>query len=242
MEKILNFRKLADGMKNVDGKKIKNIYRSADSSTASSADIEYLVENNILDIIDLRSQHEISKLMTISDERINRVHINIISEAKQNEMAKHNFDKKNFMLDLYGDDFVVTDGFADEMAYILSLEGKGFMFHCTAGKDRTGITGAVLMHVLGFSKEQIIEEYLRIDEAIVQALRESNFKIFADRNIELTDELRQIVNDTSCIKVEFIEEYFKGINEAYGSFDTYIERKLKLTKADIEKLKEYYLV
>ncbi len=242
MEKLLNFRKLAEGMTNVEGKKLKNIYRSADSSTAAKEDIEYLVENNILDIIDLRSEYEISKLMTISDERINRVHINILNHAKQNELAKFSFDKmKTMMMSLYEEEFAETDGFANEMAYILELEGRPFLFHCTAGKDRTGITGAVLMYILGFTKEQIVEEYLKIDDAIVETIRQANFKIFADNNVELNDEVRQVVNDTSCIKVEFIDAYFNSVCDVYGTFDNYVENKLKLSKFKIEKLKEYYL-
>ncbi len=243
MEKLLNFRKLAEGMKNVDGRAIKNIYRSADSSTASTTDIEFLVENNILDIIDLRSENEICKLPVINDDRITRVHINIINHGKQNEFAQFSVNKlKGIMFRLYSEEFVDTDGYADEMAYILGLEGNPFMFHCTAGKDRTGTTGAILMHILGFTKEQIFEEYLKIDEAIVQVIKDSNLKTFASKDVELNEEAMEIVEDLSTIKVEFLEAYFSAVDEAYGSFDAYVEKKLKLTKADIEKLKEYYLV
>ncbi len=243
MENILNFRKLAEGMKNAEGKEVRNIYRSADSSTASTSDIEFLVENKIVDIIDLRSENEICKLPPINDERITRVHINIINHGKQNEFAEFSVDKlKGIMLRLYSEEFVSTDGYADEMAHILSLQGNPFMFHCTAGKDRTGTTGAILMHIFGFTKAQIIEEYLKIDEEIVKVIRDSNLKTFASKNVELDADAREIVDDLSSIKVEFIEAYFAGVEESYGSFDAYVEKKLKLTKADIEKLKEYYLV
>ncbi len=243
MEKLLNFRKLADGMKNVEGKEIKNIYRSADSSLASKSDIDYLVENNIIDIIDLRSPMEIEKHPTISDERVKRVHINIIDHGKQNEMAKFSIDTmQNIMVELYRDEFVDTDGYTEEMAYILGLKGSPFMFHCTAGKDRTGTTGAILMHVLGFTKEQIIEEYLKIDELLIKHIREQNKKTFNELKIELTEDAMKIVEDLSGVRKEFIDAYLNRIDEVYGTFDKYVETKLKLTSADIEKLKEYYLV
>ncbi len=243
MERILNFRKLADGMKSIDGKEIKNIYRSADTSFASKSDVGYLVENNIIDIIDLRSPMEIDKHPTISDERVKRVHINIINHGKQNEMAKFNIETmQNIMVELYRDEFVETDGYTEEMAYILGLKGSPFIFHCTAGKDRTGTTGAILMHVLGFTKEQIIEEYLKIDEALMKHIREQNMIIFEKLKIELSEDAMKVVEDLSGVRKEFIDAYLNRVDEVYGNFDNYVETKLKLTREDIEKLKEYYLV
>ncbi len=243
MEKLLNFRKLAEGVKNSEGKEIKNIYRSADSSLASANDIEYLVENNILEIIDLRSQPEIDRRPVISDERVRRVHINIINDGRQNQMSQFTFDKMNdVMIELYEKDFVESDGFAVEMKHILGLDGKPFMFHCTAGKDRTGVTGAILMHILGFTKEQIIEEYLLIEEALIKYIRELNLRGFEQRQVKLTEETMKILDDTSGVKKDFIDAYLNKVDEVYENFDAYIEQKLKLTDEDRQKLKEYYLV
>ncbi len=242
MEKLLNFRLLAEGMKNTEGKGIKNIYRSADPSSATVSDVNYLVENNILDIIDLRSLHEINKLPVISDERVKRVHINIIDEAKQNQMSQFKFEEmSNFMVDLYATDFVETEGFKEEMAFILGLNGSPFLFHCTAGKDRTGVTGAILMHILGFSKEQILEEYLKIDQLLVTAIKTKIMSDFEKHNIVIDEVAEKIINDTCSVKRDFIEAFFEGVTKNYSSFDKYIEDKLKLTSEDREVLKDYYL-
>ena len=53
----------------------------------------------------------------------------------------------------------------DALSKIFSLmdEGKTFLFHCTAGKDRTGIAAMLIEFALGRSYETILEEYLRSD-------------------------------------------------------------------------------
>ncbi len=61
MKNILNYREVAAGQKNKDGKEIKNIFRSADVSFASQADMDLLLESGIKNIIDLRSEEEMKK-------------------------------------------------------------------------------------------------------------------------------------------------------------------------------------
>ena len=34
------------------------------------------------------------------------------------------------------------------------------LFHCTAGKDRTGVAAALILKALGVSREDIVEDYL----------------------------------------------------------------------------------
>ncbi len=173
MNRILNFRKLADNQTNNEGQEIINIYRSADVSFANIGDIEKLIDLNISNVIDLRSNQEVSQHPQLEDMRIKIKHINVIGNGKQNLVE--DFDPKQlleFMIDLYRNDFVTIEGFKNEFNYILSLNGAPFLFHCTAGKDRTGITGVILMHILGFTKQQIIDEYLIIDQTLVDSIYE----------------------------------------------------------------------
>ncbi len=44
------------------------------------------------------------------------------------------------------------------------------MYFCNAGKDRTGVVSAILLSRLGYSKEYIIEDYLRSKENLAAEL------------------------------------------------------------------------
>lgn len=237
MEKILNFRLLGEGTVNKEGRRIKNIYRSADVSMASGKDIERLNELGINNIIDLRSDEEITTLIDSTD--INVKNIDIIGNGKQNEVDKIKIpDLAQLMIDLYQKDFINTDGFSTEIEHIVSLEGSPFLFHCTAGKDRTGITGAILMHILGFSYQDIKNEYLKIDENLVQVMIN---KMMTQFDSIPSDIDAQSLRAVASVSEAFLEAYLLGITDSYGTVDKYVETKLKITDETIAKLKAAYL-
>lgn len=236
MERILNFRLVADGEVNDQGKRIKNIYRSADVSSASQADIEQLLELGINHIIDLRSSQEITKL--IDNHQITIKNIDIIGNGDQNLVEQYQVHElAQIMINLYQKDFIATDGFKAELEHILSLEGEPFLFHCTAGKDRTGITAAILMHLLGFNYQQIKEEYLQIDQRLVNVMLNKVLKNLKDDEVLHLDSIRAVVS----ISEDFLEAYLLGITDNYGTVDKYLQSKLNVSEQMITSLKSYYL-
>ncbi len=239
MERILNFRLLADGMVNKDGKKIKNIYRSADVSEASDKDIEELISKDILNIIDLRNEEEMTTLIDQKDSRF-KVHNNqIIKDVRQNDISKITPNLiYDFMIELYREKFVVTEGFKNEMDYILSLDGEAFLFHCTAGKDRTGITGAILMYILDFDTKDIIKEYLNIDPILVQHIYNKIQSFLCQLS---TDEDLLKIKGCATVEEKFILEFIIGIKDKYSTIDNYIEEKLNLSDSKLNKLRKIYL-
>lgn len=237
MEKILNFRLLAEDLVNKEGKKIKNIYRSADVSSASASDIDYLCKLGITDIIDLRSDEEITNLIDSDD--ITVTNIDIIGNGKQNDVGKIAVpDLAELMIDLYQNQFVATNGFTTELNHILNLDGSPFLFHCTAGKDRTGITGAILMHILGFSYEDIKREYLKIDDELVNVIMAKVMEQLEGHQMTIDKEVLLAI---ASVSESFLEAFLLGITDEYGTIDKYVETKLQINEQTIESLKSFYL-
>ncbi len=239
MERILNFRLLADGMINKEGKKIKNIYRSADVSEASEKDIEELKSKDIFNIIDLRNEEEITSLIDQKDSSFRVFNNQIIKDVKQNDISKINPTQiYDFMIKLYRESFVDTEGFKNEMEYILSLDGEAFLFHCTAGKDRTGITGAILMYILNFDTKDIVKEYLKIDPILVQYIYD---KIQSFLNEISTEEELLKIKGCATVEEKFILEFIIGVKDKYKTIDKYVEEKLNLSDSKLNKLRKIYL-
>lgn len=237
MEQILNFRKLADGITNSQGKQITNIYRSADVSNASEADINMLLDLGCQTIIDLRSDEEINQL--INSDSIEVHNIDIIGNGNQNNLEQFSvIDLEQIMIDLYQTKFIETDGFKQELKLIESLAGKPFLFHCTAGKDRTGITGAILMYILGFDRESIINEYLKIDETLVNAIMLKAHNKFESDGIDVDlSGLRAVAS----VDLKFIDGYITNVLKEYQTIDNYLEQKLGITAESRKQLQSYYL-
>ena len=53
------------------------------------------------------------------------------------------------------------EAYAKFLRLVLENEKGSVLFHCTSGKDRTGIASLLLLHILGVDKETIIKEHMK---------------------------------------------------------------------------------
>ncbi|MDR1388378.1 MAG: tyrosine-protein phosphatase [Treponema sp.] len=106
---------------------------------------------------------------------------------------------------------------------ISDVNNTPLLFHCSAGKDRTGLASALVLYALGASMETIFADYL----ASTECLR-------ARWTPCLTDKRFMIPYMT--VRKSYLETAFKRIN-AYGGLDRYIREELK---ADPGHLRDLY--
>ncbi|MBH9877726.1 tyrosine-protein phosphatase, partial [Clostridioides difficile] len=108
--------------------------------------------------------------------------------------------------------------------------------HCTAGKDRTGVGSAIILMILGVSRENIMKDYLKSND-------------FADKEIERFIEYKPKFKDIPKENLKYIfgvnEEYmktaFRRIDEEYISVEAYLYGEFNLNKEEIRKLRNQYL-
>ncbi len=111
------------------------------------------------------------------------------------------------------------------------------LFHCTAGKDRTGWMTAILMTTLGVPKGQVYKDYL-----------ESNDNLAAG-NKALMDGLvaKGLVTDPALfepilgVSREFLDAAFDQADASFGSFDRFVSEGLGIDGATLEALKSKLL-
>ncbi|WP_395396180.1 tyrosine-protein phosphatase (plasmid) [Novosphingobium sp. BL-8A] len=112
-----------------------------------------------------------------------------------------------------------------------------FLYHCTAGKDRTGWATAVILTLLGVPRQTVIEDYLLSNvylhvknEAILAALARSR-----------TPVKPEYLEAALTVRPEYLESAFAEVDIKYGSFDAYLRDGLGLTASDLQMLRERYL-
>lgn len=118
---------------------------------------------------------------------------------------------------------------------ILGYQGDGAIFwHCSQGKDRTGLGSAFLLSALGADRELVIYDYyLSMDyyQAQVDAVM---------KNIKTPEEAEVVLTFIGVNKKYFIES-LDLINHHFGSMDAYLRGPLCLTEGDISALKDRFL-
>ncbi len=117
---------------------------------------------------------------------------------------------------------------------IISSEEFPVLYHCTQGKDRTGVTTYVLLSILGFDKKTIIEDYLSIkDMNRVKSNLAFLFVLLIKRNLKTAHKIKNFLR----AEEKFIQAAIDAIEETYGSMDNFIQNGLNISNEEISTFK-----
>ncbi len=239
MERIINFRELASGVKNKDGKIIKpgTIFRCGTVGSASENDIKELKKRSIKNIYDFRGESELKEVGFLNDAYFVTNHHSILDEASVNTSSYESLSPEiigKMMVGLYAKKLPNTVKYKNVIDQILKQNEEQFIFHCSAGKDRTGIFGILLMYILDFDIEDIKNEYLQIEQKSIEIMMKKFKNKLPNGNVEDYHILFTITED-------FFNSYMIGINESYGNLDNYLE-KIGVSNEDKLELRKKYLI
>lgn len=109
----------------------------------------------------------------------------------------------------------------------LKAGGGSVLFHCTSGKDRTGIAAALVLCALGASHETIYADYLA--SADFDILASPAFKPYAPEQLK---SLRPIYSVSS----DYLDAMFAAIVAQDGSIESYFRKTLELTDSDLDQI------
>ena len=110
-----------------------------------------------------------------------------------------------------------------EMFHRIAAGSLPMIFHCSVGKDRTGIAAALLLSALGVSREGVIADYLVTE----QFYEKSCEMIFADsRSTRSTIPAQAIWEPMMRADRHYIEAMFASVIGRHGSIDAYLRETL----------------
>ncbi len=119
-------------------------------------------------------------------------------------------------------------------------DGGAALFHCTAGKDRTGIAGALIMLALAMPEEAIFEDFLLTNRAVDIDVRAVEV---AEQVSERTGRTvtPKAVHPLIGVEPDFLKAAFGVMGQEYGSVDAYLTNAMGLTPERREKLQTRFL-
>ncbi len=131
-------------------------------------EIQWLKDNNITTIVDLRDEkeREQKKCPLIDDSCFKYYCMSVTGGNAVPETAEKVPESYINMADTNMNRIIET---------ILNAE-TNVMYFCNAGKDRTGVVSAILLHKLGYDREYIIADYMKSAENLREMLEEFSAK------------------------------------------------------------------
>jgi protein-tyrosine phosphatase len=163
LERAFNFRDL--GGYAVDGGPTVRwglVYRADGIHRIEGADLARVAALGIRTVLDLRTRGELSDHGRVATEEMNASyhHLPLLEQVWERDVLVAELDAVDFLAGRY---LAMLDQGAASITSALETIGDAerlpLVFHCSAGKDRTGVLAAVLLSVLGVSDDDIAADY-----------------------------------------------------------------------------------
>lgn len=214
-----NFRDLG-GLIADTGKAVRTgkLFRADGLHALTDEDMEVLAGKRIATVIDLRTSGELEQTgpARLTQHGARHLHLSImegdVSSAESREW------REDYTLGMMYGDMIANRG--SQFAAVLQAIGEAgnlpAVFHCAAGKDRTGVTAAMIYGILGVSNDQIVADY-----ALTNAAMEKMREAWASRGADTHS--RNYPAHVMRADPENMEQFLELVEKRHGSMVGYLE-------------------
>ena len=240
---VSNFRDVAIGPK----MKKNLLFRCAKLSTLNNEDIVKLENIKPYAIIDFRDPKEIKKAPDNLSDNLFRKYVSLpISASTLNRMVA----EKN----IQGDNRLTYENVMEEsyklylnnhkhvwkefINILLNSNSNPIIFHCSAGKDRTGIASYIIQSLLNSSIELIYENYL-LSNQLLSSIAATAEQTTSSKNddLKITNVMLKALGK---VQKSYLNSAIYEIKEKYQTLEMYIFHELGFNENDIKKLIKLY--
>lgn len=227
-----------------------------DSSTTDRSDGDVVERafrrTGIATVFDLRTVAEVTRSPDVVPEPVEVVHLDVLADATES-IAAH-------LSEIFADPTSATRVFSDgvidrhyqqtyrnlvlldsartaysQLFALLVATDAPVLFHCTAGKDRTGWAAAVLLSLLGVDDDAITAEYLRSNDHVLEAFG-PYLQQFADMGGDPS-----LLEPAFLVDESYLDAARGAVRSEYGSIERYAEQALGVARQQQAALRDRLL-
>lgn len=257
---IVNARELG-GYISEDGRKVKRgvLLRTGALSGMTEADRTCLMEQyHLTDVIDFRTSFECAAAPDPVMDPVAYHPIRILDEQGSQtagmaaaatgegfpleKLVEYIKSGKVHPEDMYVDivqSAALKEGYRKFFECLLEHKEGALLWHCSAGKDRTGLGAAFLLTILGVNRQTVLEDYSLTNVYFQDILKKMEIQLASFGLTEAEMEVMRAV--AGGVNPAYLEKALDTIEEQYGSLEWYLEKELGITEEKRLKLQEMYL-
>ncbi|MGX7201994.1 tyrosine protein phosphatase [Enterococcus plantarum] len=223
-------------------------YRSGQLVGLEKKDIQFLEDDcRIKKVYDFRNKTEISEQPDMDMNNIKIENIDILASEDSSSIASlqgmldiDQSDVEKAMFETY-EELVISNsalsGYSKFLTEILE-ENQPILFHCFAGKDRTGFAAALILKIAGASDQSIMDDYLKTNES----RKSANKQIIDSLKSKLTEQQLNALELALNVDKTYLCHAKKVLEEHFGSFDNYLLEGLKLDTDYVDQFRKKFIV
>jgi protein-tyrosine phosphatase len=243
LQGALNFRDLG-GYPTAEGGEVRwgQVYRSAALHRLTTADLIAVADLGLQVVYDLRSADERERSPSILPDGIRTEWLPIGGRAANTQglsdlivAGSLGEVPEDFLLQIY--EAMVRDAaptFGQLLTMLAASDGMPALFHCTAGKDRTGMTAALLLSLLGVDEQTILDDF-ELSAVLYTDQQMSRLRLrrrIEDDGMDL-DHYRRVFGAPR----ESMATVLTGLGERHGSIEAYLLDEAAVTPEVIATLR-----
>ncbi|WP_343670691.1 tyrosine-protein phosphatase [Chitinophaga sp.] len=240
MQGTVNFRD-AGGYRTQNGKTVAwgRVYRSADVSKLTEQDLTILEQKHIHTVIDFRGVKESAAapdhLLPGTKYTLSPAGSDSLPDAKAIVAA---IKKGDFMLQFYSNVTPLGERYKPLFQQLLTLpDGEAMMYHCTGGRDRTGMATALFLYVLGVDQATIEADYTA-SNVYLEPMTSKMYRGLTTGTGLTEAEVRNAME----LKPEYIKAMFGAINKKYGSVEGFFKQEMGIGEKELKQLRKKYTI
>jgi len=234
LEGAVNFRDLG-GYATTDGRRTKwrVLFRADGLSELTTADLAKVASLGIHTVVDLRSGYEVEQSrFDVDAHPVDFHHFPFIDQLPDVESWERAPGLLGAQYREMLDDAVPQITAALEV--LATASALPAVFHCTAGKDRTGLLSAIVLSLLGVPQDTVVADYALSGEAM-ERLRAKLILKYPDGKDVIAD-----IDEVFSAHPTNMVDLFAYLAERYGSIEDYAA-KVGIADTLIARLRETML-
>ncbi|MFB7449581.1 tyrosine-protein phosphatase [Streptomyces sp. NPDC056194] len=230
----------AGGYRTENGQWVRmgEVYRSDALNHLTAEDQAKLQRLRIRTVLDLRMEDERAKDPDKVPAGADYVVADVFAGSGAfQSMPRTPAEAERMMIDA---EKAMVSGDGGKKAYSQVLDAMGeddersVLFHCTAGKDRTGWSNAALLTALGVPRETVMADYL----ASNTYRKAANDALLG----HLPPQQAAVYKPLLDVRAEYLNSGYDEVEATYGSFDRYLKDALGIDHRELKRLKKDLLV
>lgn len=240
-----NFRDLG-GIKNSEGKYVRwgRLFRTDEMNKLDNADLTYLASTGLKTVVDFRTSTEkeggLGGMLPAAPDKLpstvkNPYNLeinagNIFSDEIIGSISKGLSEEETAQIMIDGyiemvsyDDYVAK--YKEFFKYVQDENSLPLSYHCSAGKDRTGVATMLILSALGVDKATIMQDYM-LSKQYIAGKYDSYLKYYPQ------------IAPLVTVDEKYLNAAYDKIDEKYGSMTKFLTETLGV---DLDKMKQLYL-
>jgi protein-tyrosine phosphatase len=215
LEGAVNFRDLG-GYDTLDGRRTRwrVLFRADGLGELSETDLGVMRELGIRTVIDLRSGDELERSrFNVDAHPVSFHHFPFIDELPDAD----SWDRRPGLLGSQYKEMLdeATPQIVSALAALVAPGAFPAVFHCTAGKDRTGLLSAIVLSLVGVPEATVVADYALSGEAM-ERLRTKLMRKYPDGK-DVIASLDEVFSADPSNMVGL----FEHLHQRYGSMEDY---------------------